>query len=105
QDTAATGGQAGDGYLFVDPDREWPASMEQAVADKRLPESWLHNQDGKMDVVRDSYRKRLPIPVTVDPYGSEGAGEFRATFIPAPFLFCLHCGVSYEQVRGRDFAK
>ena len=29
----------------------------------------------------------------------------QAAFVPAPFRFCLRCGVSYEQVRGRDFAK
>ncbi len=35
---------------------------------------------------------------------AEGDG-LRAWFVPAPFAFCLRCGVSYEQVRGSDFGK
>ncbi|SDD51331.1 protein kinase domain-containing protein [Actinokineospora iranica] len=105
RDTAATGGRAGDGYLYIDPARPWPRTPEEAIADRRLPESWLEIDDHGYEVVRDSYRKRLPVAVTVDPYGFEGLGDFRAAFIPAPFLFCMHCGVSYEQTRGKDFAK
>ncbi|WP_344975517.1 protein kinase domain-containing protein [Streptosporangium fragile] len=104
-DTAATGGRAGDGYLYIDSDRPWPRTPEEAIADRRLPESWLEIDDRGQEVVRTSYRVRLPSAVTVDPYGVEGRGELRAAFIPSPFLFCLHCGVSYEQVRGKDFAK
>ena len=105
QDTAATGGRTNDGYLYIDPDRPWPRTTEEAMRDRRLPESWLEVDDHDQDFVRDNYRKRLPLAVTVDPYGTEGEGELTAAFIPAPFLFCLHCGVSYEQVRGKDFAK
>ncbi|MBY8855416.1 protein kinase [Nocardia sp. CA2R105] len=105
QDTTATGGRAGDGYLYIDPDRAWPRTSEEAIADRRLPESWLHIDEHGQEIVRDSYQKRLPRAVTVDPYGNEGMGDLDAAFIPAPFLFCLHCGVSYEQTRGKDFAK
>ena len=104
-DTSATGGRSGDGYLYVDSDRPWPAKIEEALADRRLPESWLEFDSDGSPSVRDSYRKRLPQSVTVDPYGFEDRGELHAAFIPAPFMFCLHCGVSYEQTRGRDFAK
>ncbi|WP_245975531.1 protein kinase domain-containing protein [Amycolatopsis palatopharyngis] len=105
QDTAATGGRAGDGYLYIDPERPWPRTTEEAIADRRLPESWLDVDDHGQEVVRDSYQKRLPKSAFVDPYGTEGQGDLTAAFIPAPFLFCLHCGVSYEQTRGKDFAK
>lgn len=104
-DTTATGGRAGDGYLYLDPDRPWPRTIEEAIAGLRLPESWLEIDDHGQESVRDSYQRRLPRAVTVDPYGNEGDGELAAAFIPAPFLFCLHCGVSYEQTRGKDFAK
>ena len=77
----------------------------EAIDDRRLPESWLEIDDQGQEVVASRYRNRLPRAVTVDPYGNEGDGELEAAFIPAPFLFCLHCGVSYEQVRGKDFAK
>ncbi|MEV4094781.1 protein kinase domain-containing protein [Streptosporangium saharense] len=105
RDTAATGGRAGDGYLYINSDRPWPSTQEEAIADRRLPESWLEVDDKGQEVVRGSYRVRLPSAITVDPYGTEGQGELKAAFIPSPFLFCLHCGVSYEQTRGRDFAK
>ncbi|MEV1022008.1 protein kinase [Streptomyces sp. NPDC050264] len=110
RDTAATGGRAGDGYLYLDTDRyphtpPWPHTPEEAIADRRLPESWLEIDDRGQEVVKKSYRDRLPRAVTVDPHGSESKGELHAAFIPAPFLFCLHCSVSYEQTRGKDFAK
>ncbi|MFI0774649.1 protein kinase [Streptomyces sp. NPDC021212] len=103
RDTAATGGRAGDGYLYID--RPWPTTPEEAIAEGRLPESWLEADDRGQEVVKRSYRDRLPRSVTVDPYGVEGRGDLKAAFIPSPFLFCPHCGVSYEQTRGRDFAK
>ncbi|GAA3541515.1 DEAD/DEAH box helicase [Nonomuraea rosea] len=104
-DTAATGGRAGDGYLYIDTDRPWPPTAEQAMGDRRLPESWLEFDDQGNQVVRTAFRERLPSAITVDPYGVEGRGDLQAAFIPSPFLFCLHCGVSYEQTRGKDFAK
>ncbi len=110
RDTSATGGRAGDGYLYLDTDRylhtpPWPQTQEEAIADRRLPESWLEIDHRGQEVVKKSYRDRLPRAVTVDPYGIESKGELHVAFIPAPFLFCLHCSVSYEQTRGKDFAK
>lgn len=105
RDTSATGGRQGDGYLYIDHERAWPSNVQYAVDDRRLPESWLELDDKGQEVVKKSYRDRVPLAVTVDPLGREGSGELRAAFIPSPFLFCLHCGVAYEQTRGRDFAK
>ena len=105
RDTAASGGREGDGYLYVDSGRPWPRTAEEAIDGRRLPESWLEVDETGQEVVRANHRAKLPVPVRVDPYGIEGQGELEAAFIPAPFRFCLHCGVSYEQVRGRDFAK
>ncbi|MFJ1595493.1 protein kinase [Streptomyces sp. NPDC088261] len=110
RDTIATGGRAGDGYLYIDTDRyrdtpPWPHSPDEAIADRRLPESWLEIDDKGQEVVKKSYRDRMPRAVTVDPYGNEGRGDLHAAFIPSPFLFCPQCSVSYEQTRGKDFAK
>ncbi|WP_433233400.1 protein kinase domain-containing protein [Micromonospora sp. CA-248260] len=105
RDTVGTGGSTTDGYLYIDSERPWPTSREEAIADRRIPESWLEPDEHGQESVRASYRDRLPTAVTVDPYGYEGRGALRAAFIPSPFLFCAHCGVAYEQVRGRDFAK
>ncbi|MER0243240.1 protein kinase, partial [Streptomyces sp. HSW2009] len=105
RDTSATGGRQGDGYLYVDHDRPWPSTVQYAVDDRRLPESWLELDDKGQEVVKKAYRDRVPRAVTVDAHGYEGKGDLAAAFIPSPFLFCVHCGVAYEQTRGRDFAK
>lgn len=102
RDAAASGGRAEDGYLYIGT---WPGSVQEAVDDKRLPDSWLDQDEHGYATLRDSCRKRLPKAVTVDSLGHEGIGDLEAAFIPAPFGFCMHCGVTYEQVRGKDFAK
>ncbi|MBP0456856.1 protein kinase domain-containing protein [Streptomyces montanisoli] len=108
RDTSASGGRDGEGYLYVGvpgEDYEWPADPQNAVDDRRLPESWLEADAQGVSVVKKSYRPRLPKRVVVDPHGGESGEGLVAAFVPAPFLFCLHCQVSYEQTRGRDFAK
>jgi serine/threonine protein kinase len=108
RDTFASGGRDGEGYLYVGvtgEDYEWPADPQKAVDDRRLPESWLEPDAQDVTVVKKSYRPRVPKRVVVDAHGNESGEGLVAAFIPAPFLFCVHCQVSYEQTRGRDFAK
>ncbi|WP_055627826.1 DEAD/DEAH box helicase [Streptomyces hirsutus] len=117
--------QTADGYLYVSTAAPWPADP---VANGRLPDSWLVRDESGIHVT-DNRRRYLPVPVTLALDGTEmgyggaesessAAGDhgtepaddaegLRAAFVPAPFLFCLNpeCKVSYEQVRGRDFAK
>jgi hypothetical protein len=96
-----------DGYLYISADLPWPRDHATVIADRRVPESWLEVNDRTGDAIRPTARKYLPDPVTVDIYGHEcpDTNGIEAAFIPAPFRFCLRCGVSYEQVRGSDFAK
>jgi superfamily II DNA/RNA helicase/tRNA A-37 threonylcarbamoyl transferase component Bud32 len=115
RDASMAGGDSGDGpghiadgYLYISSDMPWPRDLATVIADRRVPESWLEVNDRTSDdIVKPTSRKYLPSPVTVDAYGHETPGQdgIEAAFIPAPFLFCLRCGVSYEQVRGSDFAK
>ncbi|MET9145260.1 protein kinase [Streptomyces sp. NPDC004042] len=108
RDTSASGGRAGEGYLYLGmpgEDYEWPADPQKAVDDRRLPESWLETDAQGVTVVKKSYKPRLPKRVVVDAHGNESGEGLVAAFVPAPFLFCVHCQVSYEQTRGRDFAK
>ncbi|MCG0285480.1 protein kinase [Streptomyces sp. PSAA01] len=108
RDTSASGGRQGEGYLYLGmpgQDYEWPADPQKAVDDRRLPESWLETDAQGVTVVKKSYRPRLPKRVVVDAHGNESDEGLVAAFVPAPFLFCVHCQVSYEQTRGRDFAK
>ena len=90
------------GYLYVSSSRPWPADYMS-----RLPEAWLETDPvtGDTDVL-DGKRKYLPTRVQLNTDGTEHPqGELTAWFLATPFAFCLHCGVSYEQVRGNDFAK
>ncbi|MFE3081915.1 protein kinase [Streptomyces albidoflavus] len=108
RDTSASGGRDGEGYLYLGmpgEDYEWPADPQTAVDDRRLPESWLETDAQGVTVVKKSYRPRVPKRVVVDGIGNESGEGLVAAFVPAPFLFCVHCQVSYEQTRGRDFAK
>ncbi|MET7378338.1 protein kinase [Streptomyces sp. NPDC005526] len=108
RDTSASGGRDGEGYLYLGmpgQDYEWPADPQKAVDDRRLPESWLEADAQGVMVVKKSYRPRVPKRVVVDTHGDESGEGLVAAFVPAPFLFCVHCQVSYEQTRGRDFAK
>ncbi|MFK4265421.1 protein kinase domain-containing protein [Streptomyces milbemycinicus] len=108
RDTFASGGRPGEGYLYLGvpgEDYEWPADPQKAVDDRRLPESWLELDAQGVTVVKKSYKPRLPKRVVVDARGNESGEGLVAAFVPAPFLFCVHCQVSYEQTRGRDFAK
>ncbi|WP_123977639.1 protein kinase domain-containing protein [Streptomyces sp. Ag109_O5-1] len=108
RDTSASGGREGEGYLYLGmpgEDYEWPADPQKAVDDRRLPESWLEPDAQGVTVVKKSYKPRVPKRVVVDAHGNESGEGLVAAFVPAPFLFCVHCQVSYEQTRGRDFAK
>ncbi|MCX5314789.1 protein kinase [Streptomyces sp. NBC_00154] len=108
RETSASGGRDGEGYLYIGvsgEDYEWPADPQKAVDDRRIPESWLEPDAQGVNVVKKSYRDRVPKRVVVDPLGVESGDGLMAAFIPAPFLFCVHCQISYEQTRGRDFAK
>ncbi len=95
------------GYLFVSSDLAWPDSVGVAIAEQRLPESWLtQTADGAATVVT-SRRRYLPASVRVDVTGREvdPPGGIQVAFVPGVFAFCLRCRTSYEQVRGKDFGK
>lgn len=97
-----------DGYLYVSSETPWPRDLPTALEQRRVPDMWLetHPKTGA-DVVKPGSRKYLPRPVTVDPFGHErpDADGVEAAFLPGRFRFCLRCGVTYMQTRGRDFGK
>ncbi len=90
------------GFLYHSSDAPWPQDAEEAI--HRLPNDWLEEQRGVTRVKR-SRRDYLPRPVRVGADGREGERGINAHFIPAPFLFCLNCGISYGARQSSDFAK
>ncbi|MHB1430534.1 MAG: DEAD/DEAH box helicase [Streptosporangiaceae bacterium] len=107
QDNDASGGNEVGGYLFISDDQPWPGSVEQVLADARLPYSWLTYDPVTGQTVDQARMPLLPAPVRVDVTGREVAPDqgTYAAYVPSPFRFCLRCRTSYEQARGSDFAK
>ncbi|MER0241223.1 DEAD/DEAH box helicase [Streptomyces sp. HSW2009] len=97
------------GYLYISAVNPWPEQVGDAIEQRRFPDSWLTFDERKgAPVLTASRRKRAPQPVWVRSDGTAGGktnGGVYAAYLPAPFLFCLECGVGYEQVKERDFAK
>jgi ATP-dependent helicase YprA (DUF1998 family)/very-short-patch-repair endonuclease len=90
------------GYLHIDTTEPWPSARDELF--KRLPDAWIEDRDGVLRV-RDARRDRLPAQIFLSPAAVEGAGHLRAHFIPAPFLFCLHCRVAYDAHQTSDYGK
>lgn len=107
QDSDVSGGEAATGYLFISSEVPWPDSIDVAISEQRIPESWLATlEDGRVEVAIRR-RKHLPEVVHVDVAGFEvdPPEGTKAAYIPGSFAFCLRCRVSYEQLRSNDFAK
>jgi ATP-dependent helicase YprA (DUF1998 family)/very-short-patch-repair endonuclease len=94
--------QSTNGFLYISTDAPWPEDPREII--DRLPDEWLEER-GEATVVRRDCRDRLPRPVRVDPSGREAADGARFHFVPAPFRFCLRCGVSYVSRERKDFGK
>jgi ATP-dependent helicase YprA (DUF1998 family) len=90
--------QAGFLYLTTDLADMWSDDPE------RLPEDWLEEHDGALRVKRDR-RSDLPRELIVDSLGRIGDHGTTTWFVPAPFRFCLACGIAYAGQFQSDFAK
>jgi len=93
------------GFLFPDHQAQW----EPEPLEERLPEDWLEpRKDGTLRV-KSANRKWVPEKRYAQPDGhllaAVGDGTMPVWFAPAPFRFCLACGVSYSGRGGGDFGK
>ncbi len=87
------------GFLYASTDYPWPQEGDEFRS--RLPDDWL-DADGKLPTRR---RKELPQELRVSSDGRVAADGLTAWYVPAPFRFCLRCGVSYGFRQGSDFQK
>lgn len=91
------------GYMYLHTSDPWPDDMDGLI--ERLPDDWLEEYRGIMRV-RPNRRKDLPESLHITPGGEIGGGTVTCQYLPAPFRFCLHCGVAYGGIRqASDFAK
>jgi ATP-dependent helicase YprA (DUF1998 family) len=89
-------------YLYLSTLRPW--TDDPAVLLDRLPEDWVEETATGRRVKSDR-RKYLPRTVTVAPDGTLGGSGAHGQLVPAPFRFCLACGVTYGSRQTSDHAK
>ncbi len=87
------------GFIYYSSSNPWPEDYSQVI--QRLPDDWL-DKDLKVLKIRRGY---LPKSIRIDKLGCEDTSGLDCHFIPAPFRFCLNCGVSYGFRQFSDFSK
>ena len=90
------------GYLHFSAEDPWPGDDDDAL--RRLPDDWIEEHNGDWRV-KPSFRKYAPQRFRLDAHGTISNEGIACAFIPAPFRFCLHCGVAYDGRQKNDFAK
>jgi very-short-patch-repair endonuclease len=90
------------GYLYISENAPWPDNASDFIP--KLPDTWLETKDGIL-TVRKSQRANLPKKVFITGMAVEGEGEQVAWWLPAPFRFCVQCGVAYNPRQQSDFGK
>jgi ATP-dependent helicase YprA (DUF1998 family)/very-short-patch-repair endonuclease len=88
------------GFLYLSTTMPWPDDPEALL--ERLPDDWI---DPERDRVKRSQRGNLPQALRIGPNGVECDDGLVVQFVPAPFRFCLACGVAYSARQESDFAK
>lgn len=87
------------GFLYCSTTHPWPDDREEWPG--RLSDDWL-DADGR---IVPSRRRQLPQAIRVTSEGKLEDSGLRAWYVPAPFRFCLRCGVSYGSRQRSDFWK
>jgi hypothetical protein len=83
------------GFLYVNDDHSWPQDI--LTVTERVPDDWLEEHNGVMRI-RKNRREQIPQHLRVTLDGREAIADDDGTemcYVPAPFRFCLGCGVSY----------
>jgi hypothetical protein len=98
-------GESEAGFLFFSATEPWPSEAEDTEEFwERLPTDWQEEHRGAQRVRKDR-RQYIPKPVTVAPDGKEDTEGMAGYYFPAPFRFCLSCGISYAMTLRSDFTK
>jgi ATP-dependent helicase YprA (DUF1998 family) len=90
------------GFLYLSADKPWPDEPSEQL--ERVPDEWLEPH-GDGERIKPTYRQYVPRPHRIGPDGRYADEGVPAVWIPAPFRFCLRCGVSHGGRQPRDFGK
>jgi ATP-dependent helicase YprA (DUF1998 family)/very-short-patch-repair endonuclease len=88
------------GYIYISRGNPWPEEGSEEFI-RRLPDDWV-DETGRVVKRR---KEHLPQAIQLQANGEQVREGAIAWFIPAPFRFCLHCGVSYGFRQRSDFQK
>jgi superfamily II DNA/RNA helicase len=88
------------GYLYFSTSNPWPNEGDELLS--RVPADWLEPDAHR---IKRSQRPNLPGPITVSAAARRAPTGLSGHFIPAPFRFCLSCGVAYGARQIADFGK
>jgi Domain of unknown function (DUF4396) len=89
-------------FLYSSSDHPWPEDPAEQL--DRLPDDWTEIANGTERIKR-SFREYLPVAALLGPDGHDASEGLACHVVPAPFRFCLRCGVSHAGRRPRDFGK
>lgn len=90
------------GFLYYNHEKPWPSKMEQII--EKIPDDWVEPRDGTL-IIKNNYRKYVPKTIHIGTDGIEVEDAIEFQYIPAPFRFCLNCGVTYGGRQRDDFLK
>lgn len=90
------------GFLYLSTAEAWPGGTAEEL--RRIPEDWIEDSP-KGERVRADRREWLPTPIAVAPDGTQSGAGILCSWLPAPFRFCLHCGIAYGFRQTTDFGK
>lgn len=100
----ATEGVDEAGFLYLSTSSPFPIDPAEMIERERLPLEWIVDKAG-LRQVDQSKRALLPQPVRVGTNGQVGGEGVEASYVKAPFQFCLTCGVSWNRRQRNDFSK
>ncbi|XAM01600.1 DEAD/DEAH box helicase [Phycisphaeraceae bacterium D3-23] len=83
------------GYVYISEEHAWPENDEEII--QRVPNDWVEERDDGSLRIRKAREKWVPQNVKLGTKGKLDDEGIAATYLPAPFRFCLNpnCRVSY----------
>jgi ATP-dependent helicase YprA (DUF1998 family)/very-short-patch-repair endonuclease len=89
------------GFFYYSSSDPWPDPQDTDAVRARVPGDWIDPGTGS---IKSSRRDKVPRPLGLTSGGEQSPTGIKGHFVPAPFLFCLCCGISYGPRQG-DFGK
>ena len=92
------------GFLFYTNQNGEPWATDTAIEIQKIPEDLLEIHRGNLRV-KKSQEQYMPQSIMLNTEGYQDQNGELFFFVPAPFRFCLNCGVSYNPRARSDFSK